>query len=194
MNGFLSVVQGVSAERWRAPGLGAWSVQDLVGHTSRALLTVEAYLDPTLTTTEPAVLDAVGYFQAAAAALSDPNAVAQRGRDAGQALGSHPAAAVGSTAERVLALVDGSPDDALVRTPVGTMTLLGYLPSRTFEFVVHSLDLVAATALDVPPQLHDPMPACLQLAAQLAADQGHATDVLRALTGRHSLTDGFSVI
>ncbi|MGH3437614.1 MAG: hypothetical protein ACRDRN_14215 [Sciscionella sp.] len=28
-----------------AIGLGEWTVDDLVGHTSRALLTVEAYLD-----------------------------------------------------------------------------------------------------------------------------------------------------
>ena len=31
-------------DRWEAPGLGEWSVRDLVGHTSRSFLTVEAYL------------------------------------------------------------------------------------------------------------------------------------------------------
>jgi hypothetical protein len=31
--------------RWDEPGLGVWTVRDLVGHTSRSLLTVEAYLD-----------------------------------------------------------------------------------------------------------------------------------------------------
>ena len=31
-------------DRWDRPGLGAWDVRALVGHTSRALLTVETYL------------------------------------------------------------------------------------------------------------------------------------------------------
>lgn len=31
---------------WEAPALGEWSRRDLVGHTSRALLTVEQYLRP----------------------------------------------------------------------------------------------------------------------------------------------------
>ena len=30
--------------RWDEPGLGEWSVRDLVGHTSRSFLTVESYL------------------------------------------------------------------------------------------------------------------------------------------------------
>ena len=29
--------------RWELPGLGAWDIRALVGHTSRALLTVETY-------------------------------------------------------------------------------------------------------------------------------------------------------
>src|SRR5213080_4557938 len=31
-------------DRWDRPGLGEWDVRSLVGHTSRSLLTVEAYL------------------------------------------------------------------------------------------------------------------------------------------------------
>ncbi len=31
-------------DRWDAAGLGEWDVRALVGHTSRSLLTVEAYL------------------------------------------------------------------------------------------------------------------------------------------------------
>ncbi|HEY0644225.1 MAG TPA: hypothetical protein VGD39_12440, partial [Nocardioides sp.] len=32
-------------DRWAQPGLGEWDLRGLVGHTSRALLTVESYLD-----------------------------------------------------------------------------------------------------------------------------------------------------
>ena len=42
---FADVAAGVG-ERWEQPALGEWSVRDLVGHTSRALLTVEAYARP----------------------------------------------------------------------------------------------------------------------------------------------------
>jgi hypothetical protein len=31
-------------DRWNRPGLGEWDLRALVGHTSRSLLTVEAYL------------------------------------------------------------------------------------------------------------------------------------------------------
>jgi hypothetical protein len=31
-------------DRWDRPGLGVWDVRSLVGHTSRALVTVETYL------------------------------------------------------------------------------------------------------------------------------------------------------
>jgi len=118
--------------------------------------------------------------------------VAERGRQAGAALGDRPAETVAAVAERVLALVDSSRDDALVTTPVGTMTLVGYLPSRTFELVVHGLDLAAATGAgaDFAGALSD----CVLLAAQQAADRGAGVDVLLALTGRRVLPAGFSVV
>ena len=37
------------------------------------------------------------------------------------------------------------------------MTLVGYLPTRTFELVVHGLDLAAAVGADVPAQLAGPL-------------------------------------
>lgn len=190
--GFAAVVGGIQPGSWESPALGVWNVRDLTGHTSRALLTVESYLDPASTTNSPAVQDAAGYLRAAAAALADPAAVAERGRLAGAALGDEPAAAVCSIAQRVLRLVDSSRDDALVSTPVGSMTLTGYLPTRTFELVVHGLDLVTATGAAAPAEL--PLTACLQLAAELAIDTGHADDVLLALTGRRLLAAGFSVL
>src|SRR5437773_11848423 len=95
-------------DRWDRPGLGEWDVRALVGHTSRALVTVETYLARPALAVE--VASATGYFRATRAAAADP-AVAARGRDAGIALGSDPAAAVAEIATRVLALVgtqDGS--------------------------------------------------------------------------------------
>jgi uncharacterized protein (TIGR03083 family) len=194
VHGFVTLVRAVGDSDWLEPALGEWTVRDLTGHTSRALLTVESYLDPTRTVDHPALRDSAAYVAAAAAALADPAAVAERGRQAAAALGERPATTVSAIAERVLALIDRSDDETLVTTPVGTMTLAGYLPTRTFELVVHSLDLRAATGAEFPAQFAGALAGCLQLAGELAVAQGDGIDVLLALTGRATLPDGFSVV
>lgn len=191
---FVTLVSQVGGDAWSQPAIGVWTVRDLAGHSSRALLTVESYLDSATTIRDPALPDAVAYLQAASTTLADPAAVAERGRQAGAVLGDRPATAVSDIADRVLGLVDASPDDALVATPVGTMTLTGYLPTRTFELAVHGLDLAAAMGALIPDQLTGVVPACLRLAADLAAARGRGVEVLLALTGRRSLAGGFTVL
>jgi hypothetical protein len=95
-------------DRWEVPGLGEWDVRALVGHTSRALLTVEAYLSKPAA--EVVVDSAADYYRMSRSMASGPE-VAQRGRDAGQALGDDPAAAVAEIAARVVPLVDGCTGD-----------------------------------------------------------------------------------
>ena len=177
-------------DRWSQPGLGEWDVRSLVGHTSRALLTVEAYLG------RPAEAVEVGcapdYFRATRAAAADP-AVAVRGRDAGAALGTDPAAAVARIAARVLALAGTTDGAELVTTIAGGMRLADYLPTRTFELAVHTADL--ATALGVPPDV--PATAAVQalhMVADLAVSEGVAGPLLLAATGRPGLPAGFSVL
>src|SRR5204863_1144842 len=84
-------------DRWDRPGLGEWDVRALVGHTSRALLTVETYLARPAAAVD--VASAPDYYRATRAVAADP-AVAARGRDAGIALGSDPAATVAEIAAR----------------------------------------------------------------------------------------------
>ena len=78
----------------------------------------------------------------------DP-AVADRGRAAGQALGENPAEFVDALAQGVLAQLDtaGNP---LIQTAAGGMRLESYLSTRTFELVVHSLDIAAAYRIEPP--------------------------------------------
>lgn len=191
---FSALVGQLTPGDWRRPALGVWDVRDLVGHTSRALLTVEAYVHATATTTSPTLRSAAAYFQASAAALADPAAVADRGRQAGAALGERPADKIAEIVERVLALVDQRHDKALVTTPVGAMTLIGYLPTRIFELAVHSHDLAAAAGVDPPAELDRPTARGLSTAAELAMGRGGAADVLLTLTGRRALPAGWSVI
>jgi uncharacterized protein (TIGR03083 family) len=177
-------------DRWDRPGLGEWDVRALAGHTSRSLLTVEAYLARPAAAVE--ITSASDYFRATRAAAADA-AVAARGRDAGAALGTDPAAAVAQIAARVLALVDTLDGTELVTTAAGGMRLDDYLPTRTFELAVHTADLAAA--LGVPPDV--PATAATQalhIVSDLAVGDGVAGPLLLAATGRPRLPAGFSVL
>lgn len=57
---FVDVVGRIAPTQWDQPALGVWTVRDLVGHTSRALLTVESYLARPAAQRE--VLRPVDYF------------------------------------------------------------------------------------------------------------------------------------
>lgn len=183
-------VAGRVGDRWELPGLGEWDIRALVGHTSRALLTVEAYL--ARPATEIAVDSALDYYLATSAAAAGA-AVAARGRDAGVALGADPAAAVREIAARVVPLVDSQSGAELLTTIAGGMRLHDYLPTRTFELAVHTADL--ATAIAVPADV--PATAAtqaLQIVTGLAVARGLAAPLLLAATGRPSLPPGFSVL
>lgn len=177
-------------DRWDQPALGEWDVRALTGHTSRALVTVETYLArpaPAADIASPA-----DYFRATRAAAATA-AVAARGREAGTALGSYPAAAVAHTAARVLALVDTKNGTELVTAIAGGMRLSDYLPTRTFELAVHTADL--ATVIGVPPDVPATAAAqALTIITDLAVKDGLAGPLLLAATGRPGLPVGFSVL
>ena len=176
-------------DRWDQPGLGEWDVRALVGHTSRSFLTVETYLDRPAGEIE--VASAADYFRTTRAVAAGP-AVTARGRDAGAALGSDPAAAVAEIAARVLRILDARDGTELLTTIVGGMRLADYLPTRTFELAVHTSDL--ATALGEPLDVPETAAAqALRLVAELALGDGRAGPLLLAATGRPR-PPGFSVL
>ena len=175
-------------DRWGEPGLGEWDVRALVGHTSRSLLTVEAYLAQPAATVE--VASAAEYYRVTSA-MAAGAAVEERGRQAGAALGAEPAAALADIAGRVLPVVGSKDGTELVTTIAGGMRLADYLPTRTFELAVHTTDLT--TALGLPQDV--PVTAAvdaLRLVTELAVVGGRAGPLLLAATGRP--TPGFSVL
>lgn len=190
-NLFVETVAQVQKNQWEHVGLGEWTVRDLVGHTNRALSTVETYLDKPADTIE--LEQPVDYFLRARASLADPAAVAARGREAGKALGIEPAATVRATALRVLARLNETPDDVLVTTPVGGMRCIDYLPSRVFELTIHTLDL--ATAISQEVAVPDTAArVTFSLLTELVLQSGKAASLLLAATGRDSLPVGFGVL
>lgn len=177
--------------RFDEPALGEWSIRDLVGHTSRALLTIESYL------AKPAITVDVGspveYFISILASGGDPAAIARRGREAGIALGDDPERSVRAIAERVLEAVRTAHEDTLVTTPVGGMRLVDYLPTRTFELTIHTCDLARALGLPLEvPKLSATQ--SLAIVAGLAVEAGTAGLLLLSTTGREQLPVGFSVV
>jgi uncharacterized protein (TIGR03083 family) len=188
---FVATVARVPADGWDRPGLGEWSVRALVGHTSRALLTVETYLAAGAARVD--VPGPVEYFLLALAPTADHGAIAERGRQAGAALGDDPAVALRALAERVVGRVQRAADTDLVGTPAGGMTLIAYLPTRVVELAIHTLDLAAA--LGVAGSLPDAVAAVtLDLVPALARQRGRDTELLLAATGRGALPTGYTVL
>lgn len=179
-SGYLvAVVRQLPDDAWERPALGSWSVRELVAHANRAHTTVGEYL------TDPRPPEPPGseYFL--------PEAIAERGRQAVTALGDDPAAVVAADAAGTVALVEATPLDATLGSPMGTMPLGEYLPSRVAELVVHGLDLAAATGVEaVPPPAA--LAEALAFVARRAA-RGDGVAVLRAMTGRGDLPAGYSV-
>ena len=188
---FSALVDQLPADGWGRPGLGVWDVRALTGHASRSLVTVSTYLR------RPAAVEALAspveyYAMVAVMSAAAVRAVEQRGRDAGAALGEDPAAAVRGLVEAAVADVTRD-DDPLIETIGGGMRLSAYLPTRTFELVVHSLDLSAATgARYAAPDAA--LADAVGLAARIALDRRDGVRLLRALTGRGELPAGFSVV
>ncbi len=173
---------GLVGDRWESPGLGEWDVRALVGHTSRSLLTVETYLSHPADAVE--IASPADYVRTTRSIAAGPD-VAQRGRDAGAALGDDPLSAVADIASRVLPLVGGCDGNELVTTIAGGMRLSDYLPTRTFELAVHTADL--ATALGLPPDV--PATAATQalhIVTDVAVGDGRAGGLLLLTTGRSS--------
>ena len=194
---YTRLVKLVRPEQWERPALGVWDVRALVGHTTRALTTVVEYLSAPEPAADATVLAAPEYFTAFATSpdkAAADDAVAARGTAAGLELGSDPAARAAELVEEVARALSGVRVDRLVVTRFGHLRLEEYLRTRTFELVVHGLDL--ARALDLPGE---PLPAsavagALELATQTAAASGRGPQVLAALTGRAPLPPGFALL
>ncbi|HCB04646.1 MAG TPA: mycothiol maleylpyruvate isomerase [Nocardioides bacterium] len=172
------------------PGLGEWDLRALVGHTARSLITVIEYLDRPA---DAATLDSPAAYVAAAGELvaADPGAVTQRGVAAGDALGAEPAAYVRDLLGAVSAKLADADPDQLVTTIAGGMRLRDYLPTRSFELVVHGLDIAAA----VPTHWTPPAAAlrtAVAVAGEVAVLRGEGSALLRLITGREP--GGISIV
>jgi uncharacterized protein (TIGR03083 family) len=188
VDSFADLVAELPAPLDGRPGLGDWDLRALVGHTSRSLVTVLDYLPQTA---ERVDLDSAAAYYLAIDGKSAGPGVVERGVVAGQALGADPAAAVRDLADRVRAALTAADPERVIPTFAGGSRLRDYLPTRTFELVVHGLDIAAAV-----PVRWTPPPAALSeavaLATEVAVRRGEGTILLRLITGREP--GGFSIV
>ncbi len=191
---FLELVARVPLDRYAGPGIGTWDLRSLVGHTGRSLVTVSTYLQTRAATVD--ATDAADYFAVTSrlAHGSNRDAIHQRGVEAGVALGDDPVRALEAAREEAELAVDLlAGEDVVVTTAAGGMRVSDYLPTRTFELTVHSLDIARATGLDFTPPT-EALADTLALASASALRQGYGVEVLLALTGREPLPDGASIV
>jgi uncharacterized protein (TIGR03083 family) len=189
---FLDLVAEVKVSQWSEPALGVWDVRSLVGHTSRAILTVEQYLlaDPA---PEVTARDAEDYYVHVFNEYTDNDAIAARGVDAGRALNENSGAEFEATLNRDLALIEqNGPDRIVAIGPIG-IPLGEYLRTRVFELVVHGMDIARATNQEhgIPA---DVVANVADLAARVAVRKGDGEAILFALTGRRPLRPRYSIL
>ena len=168
---------------WVRPALGEWDVRALVGHTLRAVTTVSTYLSQPRP--HHVVCGSPGEYFALARTVpaADDRAVAERGRQAGRDLGDDPLTTVRAAVDRTREDLAASEGDPVVATVVGGMRLRVYLPTRTFELFAHTLDLAAATGLDLDPPV-TVVESAVATAAAAAARTGDGVALFRHLLGR----------
>jgi hypothetical protein len=194
---FADLVSRVPAQSWAGPGLGDWTLRELVGHTvSSGLRQVPAVLGTPAGTVSAESPEAFWAFARGVPPDFYAKAVAASSEDAGatgEALGADPVGMVNDMAGRATAALSAAADDDVVATPVGGMRVRDWLPTRTFELVVHGLDAAGAAGLTFDPGADAMTEATLQ-AARVALALGDGPAVLRALTGRAGLPDPFSIV
>ncbi|HET6478596.1 MAG TPA: maleylpyruvate isomerase N-terminal domain-containing protein [Actinoplanes sp.] len=214
---FVDLVSRVPATRLDGPGLGEWTLRELIGHTVGAgLERVPAVLGSAAPSSATSVLSPSSLPGATAARppsvpvdVETPEgyfafvrdvpaevyaaAVVASGEDARRRAASGSFDAVGDLAGRATQALAAVADDDVVSTPVGGMRVRDWLPTRTFELVVHGSDVAAAAGIPVG---FDPaaVSEATLLAARIAVALGEGSIVLSALTGRSSLPGKFSVI
>ena len=190
---FLDLAAQVPLDRYDGPGLGDWDLRALIGHTSRSLVTVTTYLGTRSETV--AAESAAAYYALVSRIAGDDTtgAITQRGVDAGRALGDDPLATLRRLKADADAALDGLDGDPVVETIAGGMRVSDYLPTRTFELTVHSLDIARATGLGFAPP-RAALAEAVALAGASAVELGMGADVLLSLTGRQPLPPNCSVV
>lgn len=191
--GLIEILPAVH-EHLDEPAIGDWSVRALLGHTSRAYLLIEHFLDEANGMTGLPKLKSAGeYYRAARHVASDPQFDFERGPGAGEKLGDEPVTTIREIIERVMARLDKTAITALLDTGSGTINIETYIETRAFEISVHTIDLAKAIGVQVPETTMETLKQCLALIADIATPE-EKLDLVLAATGRSPLPSAFCMV
>jgi hypothetical protein len=182
-------------EKFDGPSaLAEFSVRGLAGHLSRALTSVEGYLDRPEPAAGPesgvAVISAADYYAGVVGADSDIDSEAQRAiRQRGLEAASGPpesfVAGWGDTVARLTRRLEQEPGDRLVQVFGGMVLELDeYLVTRLVELVVHADDLAVSLGVALPPLPVAATRRAIVTLVDVARIRHGDAAVLRALTRR----------
>ena len=188
---FVSVVDSIEIDLFDAPALGEWCVRDLVGHTYRSFTTVLSY--SAVPSNKVDFERPVDYFLRLLSSDVNHGHIAERGRAAGLEIIEDPKMMVRGFAMSVKNKLEELSDDHIMGTLTGGMRLIDYLPTRTFELIIHTMDLTKALGVESSPPRRG-METTLQMIGQLALNRGYAQDLILSSTGRDGLARGFTVL
>lgn len=188
---FVDIVGRIPSEAWDGPGLGIWTIRDLVGHTSRSIAGLADVLPERAGKVD--VHSAAHHYHISLAPDDIDDVIAERGKSAGEQLGPDPVQTVHNMAETILPQVAALPEDTIVRYNNGGIRLGDYLATRVLEITVHSMDLCVAMGQELEPP-REALSVTLHLLADLGVDSGVGGKLALAATGRGVLPDRFSVL
>ena len=188
---FVSIVDSIEIDVFDAPALGEWCVRDLVGHTYRSFTTVLSY--SAVPSDKVDFERPVDYFLRLLSSDVNHGHIAERGRAAGLEIIEDPKMMVRGFAMYVKNKLEELSDDHIMGTLTGGMRLIDYLPTRTFELIIHTMDLTKALGAESSPPRRG-METTLQMIGQLALNRGYAQDLILSSTGRDGLARGFTVL
>ena len=187
---FVDVVERVPPGAWDAPGLGEWSIRELVAHVVGV---IDGVVADTGHTAPMAAEGAAAYYVQAMSSPRVHEEVAERARARAASFGDNPVDAARAVVARTLDAVNALDDAAPVTTTIGPVRLVDFLPTRVLEVVIHTLDIAEAAGLTVEPS-HDALTATLALVSEIAVAHGDGAALAMALSGRGSLPEGFNVL
>ena len=188
---FVSVVDSIEIDAFDAPALGEWCVRDLVGHTYRSFTTVLSY--SAVPSNKVDFERPVDYFLRLLSSDVNHGHIAERGRAAGLEIIEDPKMMVRGFAMYVKNKLEELSDDHIMGNLTRGMRLIDYLPTRTFELIIHTMDLTKALGVESSPPRRG-METTLQMIGQLALNRGYAQDLILSSTGRDGLARGFTVL
>ena len=186
----VDVLERVPSDAWEKPGLGEWTVRELVAHVLKIF-------DGPVTSEEqdrPLAADsAAAYYILAMSSPRVHEEVAERARTRAASFGDSPVEAARAVVAGTLDAVDALDDAAPVTTNVGPVRLVDYLSTRVLEIVIHTMDVALAAGVPVETS-REALTVTLALLGEIAVEHGDGAALAMALSGRRSLPEGFNVL